>query len=254
MDDTKNTPVFDTFHTLGTDPVTVKTLADAATQSPSAKSLLDDLTAVIDGTASVSADIAASAGATDAVVGANKARIIIKALRSIEQNIVNIIRLLEDEAPASVAALYDTDFSGATMERETELASVRPVDGRVVEGVFDGQNMVGSDGKIYTTPPNYASKSKLVEGDLLKLTITSRGSFIYKQIGPIERGRIVGELGFDPTIGEFYVTHEDKRWSVIKASVTYYKGEAGDEAVILVPKSAPSKWAAIENILKKNPL
>ena len=58
---------------------------------------------------------------------------------------------------------------------------------RIVEGVFDGQGMVGPDGKQYSVPANYASKSKLVEGDILKLTITPRGSFIYKQIEPIEQ-------------------------------------------------------------------
>src|SRR5690606_29273673 len=142
----------------------------------------------------------------------------------------------------------------ASMLREAELAGVRQVDGRVVEGVFDGQGMVGSDGKIYTVPPNYASKSKLVEGDLLKLTITSKGSFIYKQIGPIERARVVATLGFDATNGEYYATQDNKRWSVIKASVTYFKGEPEDEVVLLVPKSAPSKWAAVENIIKQVPV
>ena len=40
--------------------------------------------------------------------------------------------------------------------------------GKIIEGVFDGQNMVGSDGKTYPVPANYASKSKLVQGDILK--------------------------------------------------------------------------------------
>jgi len=37
---------------------------------------------------------------------------------------------------------------------------------------------------------------------------------------------------------------------VLTASVTYYKGEPGDEAIILVPKSTPSTWAALENVVK----
>lgn len=188
-------------------------------------------------------------------IHANKVRIVTKALRAIEQNIANIIRLLEEDSPAlGEAAAAATEPVDVSMLRETELAGIRQIDGRVVEGVFDGQGMVGSDGKIYTVPPNYASKSKLVEGDLLKLTITPKGSFIYKQIGPIERSRVVAALGFDATNGEFYATAENKRWSVIKASVTYFKGEPGDEVVLLVPKTTPSKWAAVENIIKKNPL
>ena len=52
------------------------------------------------------------------------------------------------------------------------------VGGKIVEGIFDGQKMAGPDGKEYPVPANYASKSKLVEGDILKLTIADDGSFI----------------------------------------------------------------------------
>lgn len=122
---------------------------------------------------------------------------------------------------------------------------------RIIEGVFDGQNMVGPDGKQYSVPANYASKSKLVEGDVLKLTITRDGSFIYKQIGPIERQRIVGELLRDEMTGEFKVMGNGKAHRVLLASITYFKGEVGDDVVILVPKDGESRWAAVENIIKK---
>ena len=49
----------------------------------------------------------------------------------------------------------------------------------VVEGVFDGERMMGTDGIKYNVPPNYASKSKLLEGDILKLVIQEDGSFIF---------------------------------------------------------------------------
>ena len=70
--------------------------------------------------------------------------------------------------------------------------------GRVIEGTFDGQIMIGTDGKQYPVPANYASKSKLIEGDVLKLTITTDGFFIYKQIGPAERKIILGVVSVDP--------------------------------------------------------
>jgi len=122
---------------------------------------------------------------------------------------------------------------------------------RVIEGVFDGQNMVGPDGKQYSVPSNYASKSKLVEGDVMKLTITQDGSFIYKQIGPIERQRLIATLGRDEQTGEFTVTTTEKTYRVLTASVTYFKGEVGDEVVILVPSATGARWAAIENIIRK---
>jgi hypothetical protein len=193
--------------------------------------------------------------AEEAPVTQNKLLIVAKALRTIEQNIANIIRLLEEgNGELKTNGLNHALAVESHGRPDIDLSLMKVVDGRVVVGVFDGQQMVGSDGKTYIVPPNYASKSKLVEGDLLKLTITPKGTFIYKQIGPIERSRVMANLGFDPTNGEFYAVSDDRRWSVLKASVTYFKGEPDDEVVLLVPKNAPSKWAAVENIIKNDPL
>ena len=122
--------------------------------------------------------------------------------------------------------------------------------GVVVEGIFNGQIMIGPDGKQYSVPANYASKSKLVEGDILKLTIDRSGAFIFKQISPVERGRVVGRLVRDNNLGEFVVLAGDKIYRILMASITYFKGEEGDEVVILVPKDHDSTWAAVENIIK----
>jgi len=121
---------------------------------------------------------------------------------------------------------------------------------RIMEGVFNGQNMIGADGKEYIVPANYASKSKLVEGDILKLTINVRGNFLFKQIGPIERTRVVGTLQESEAGGGWCVNSGNKKWRVLTAPVTYFKGESGDEAVILIPKNTPSKWAAVENVIR----
>lgn len=119
---------------------------------------------------------------------------------------------------------------------------------RIVEGVFNGEKMVGADGKEYSMPANYASKSKLVEGDLLKLTITNNGVFLFKQIGPIARKTSVGEL---INIGDqFTVLANNKTYKVLTASVTFYKGKAGDEVVIIIPKDSDSTWAAVDNVIK----
>jgi len=39
-------------------------------------------------------------------------------------------------------------------------------------------------------------------------------------------------------------------YHVLVASITYFKGQDGDEIVLLVPEGAPTKWAAVENIIK----
>jgi hypothetical protein len=124
-------------------------------------------------------------------------------------------------------------------------------DGTVIEGTFDGQIMIGTDGKQYPVPANYASKSKLVEGDMLKLTITSDGSFIYKQIGPIERKTALGIVSQDEK-GNYFIFADGKPYKVLLASVTYFKAEPGDEVAIMIPRSMETTWAAIENVLQKS--
>jgi len=57
----------------------------------------------------------------------------------------------------------------------------------VVEWVYDGYFMVGSDKKKYPVPMNYSSKTKLIPGDVLKLRIMSDGKLIYKLIGQANR-------------------------------------------------------------------
>lgn len=124
------------------------------------------------------------------------------------------------------------------------------VDGKVVEGSFDGQHMIGTDGRQYPVPPNYASKSKLVEGDMLKLTITPDGSFVYKQIGPVERRHVIGVVTQDDH-GNHYIVADGKPYRVLLASITYFKALPGDEAAIVTPRDLDSDWAAVENIIRK---
>ncbi|MBI3251366.1 MAG: hypothetical protein HYZ62_00470 [Candidatus Andersenbacteria bacterium] len=119
---------------------------------------------------------------------------------------------------------------------------------RVVEGVFSGQNMIGNDGEEYPVPPNYASKSKLVEGDVLKLTIGTDGSFLYKQISPVERRRVVGTLVVDED-GAFGVKTPEKTFKLLLASVTFYRAQEGDEMTILLPVNGDAQWGAVENVI-----
>jgi len=119
--------------------------------------------------------------------------------------------------------------------------------GKIVEGVFDGQNMVGSDAKTYPVPANYASKSKLVQGDILKLTIAEDGAFLYKQIGPIPRKQVVGTLVQKE--GHYIVNFEGKDYRVLLASVTYFKAKPGDQVSVNIPEDGVAEWAALEAAL-----
>lgn len=122
-------------------------------------------------------------------------------------------------------------------------------EGRVIEGVFDGQSMVDKKGAVHPVPANYASKSKLIPGDVLKLTVTDEGKFLYKQIGPIERRTVIGPLVH--TNGQYQVLAEGKAYNVLLASVTYFRASVGDEVTMIIPMGEDSQWGAIEAVLPK---
>lgn len=122
---------------------------------------------------------------------------------------------------------------------------------RTLEGIFNGEKMIGTDNQEYHVPPNYASKSKLVAGDRMKLTITPTGSFIYKQIGPIERQRVIGALCFETDHNRWLVKTENKEYRVLTASISFYKGKPGDEVILLAPQGGTSEWATVDHLIAK---
>ncbi len=140
-----------------------------------------------------------------------------------------------------------------TDKENTLIGSSYTEDGhQVVEGIFNGTAMIGPDGHEYSVPENYASKSRLVEGDTLKLTIKENGSFVYKQIKPTEKKRITGTLVYDEENDQWVAMYNGKSIKVLNASISFYKGNSGDSVVLLVPKEKESEWGAVENIIKKS--
>lgn len=131
--------------------------------------------------------------------------------------------------------------------------STPPNDGavgqRVIYGRFDGEHMEGEDAQLYPVPANYASKSKLVEGDKLKLTIEEDGAFVYKQVGPVERRRVLGTFVSDDN-GNDVVEAEGKKYRILLASVTFYRLERGNPVTILLPTEGEARWGAVENAMK----
>lgn len=158
---------------------------------------------------------------------------------------VKRLRSLIQEAETNLAAAKELLISIVGDDENTVHPSAEEVAGKVIEGVFDGQSMVGPDGKSYPVPANYASKSKLIEGDILKLTIADDGGFIYKQIGPVARRQIIGTLMQHD--GAYYVEAGGREYRVLLASVTYFKARVGDQVSIVVPEdNREAIWAAVE--------
>ncbi|HET9173701.1 MAG TPA: hypothetical protein VFN56_00290 [Candidatus Saccharimonadales bacterium] len=158
------------------------------------------------------------------------------------------LRSLIQEAETNLAAANELLISLVGDDEKVTPITPQATLGKVIEGVFDGQNMVGSDGKTYPVPANYASKSKLVQGDILKLTIAEDGAFLYKQIGPIPRKQVVGTLKLEN--GHYFVDVSGKNFRVLLASVTYFKAKPGDQVSVNVPEDDSSaEWAALEAAL-----
>lgn len=170
--------------------------------------------------------------------------LIAQMIDSAEKNIQSAKQLLRETMGGPAAKINGSSFAVKAADLSVSEG------GKVIEGVFDGQNMIGPDNKQYPVPANYASKSKLVEGDVLKLTIADDGSFIYKQISPVERKKMLGILVVDDK-GDFRVIAEGKTYKVLLASLTYFKAETGDEVTIVVPKDNENvEWSAVENVIK----
>lgn len=161
------------------------------------------------------------------------------------------LRSLIQDAETNLAAAKELlnsvlgDGDVITAPRSTVVSAP---DGKVIEGVFDGQIMIGPDGKNYPVPANYASKSKLVEGDLMKLTITPDGRFLYKQIGPVERKTVIGTLTHHDD--KYYVEVAGREYEILYASVTYFHLQEGSQVSVVVPaKNDDAQWAAVEAAL-----
>lgn len=169
-------------------------------------------------------------------------------MADIPEKQIKRLRALIQEAETNLAAANELLISLVGDDERIQVRSTDDILGKVIEGVFDGQNMVGSDGKTYPVPANYASKSKLVQGDILKLTIADDGAFLYKQIGPIPRKQVVGTLMLEG--GHYFVRVGNKDFRVLLASVTYFKAKPGDQVSVNVPEDdASAEWAALEAAL-----
>ncbi|PZM86553.1 hypothetical protein DLH72_00595 [Candidatus Gracilibacteria bacterium] len=159
-----------------------------------------------------------------------------------EKSIKNAKKLLKDLADNNEINLKsEIDLSTKGLETYTSNES------RIIEGVFTGSEMLGSDGNKYPVPANYASKSKMVQGDRLKLTIDNFGKMMYKQIAPIEREIKTGLIVKDKD--KYQVVSDGKTYDLLTAAVTHFKANIGDKVSIIIPAGKQATFAAIEAVI-----
>jgi hypothetical protein len=137
----------------------------------------------------------------------------------------------------------DGDFS-------TEgLHSYEQWDTKIIEWVFTGDSMLGSDGNIYPVPQNYSSKSLLVQGSKLKAMIQTNGKILYK---------IIGEIPYESKVGiitknweKYSITTDSKTYNVLLAAITFHHCDVWDTVSIRIPEWKDATYAVIESVVPK---
>ncbi|OGL89313.1 hypothetical protein A3H75_02475, partial [Candidatus Uhrbacteria bacterium RIFCSPLOWO2_02_FULL_51_9] len=138
-------------------------------------------------------------------------------------------------------------------ERSREISLVRSLDSPfglarddrgVIDGVFDGKQMVADDGTLYPVPENYASKSKLLEGDLLQLVKTPDGRNYFKQTSRVPRRIKQARLVHIEASHGFVRTDDGGSYQILLAPLRFFRVNPGEQLTIEVPETG-GVWAAV---------
>ncbi|MGL4759446.1 MAG: hypothetical protein ACRCXZ_08980 [Patescibacteria group bacterium] len=173
------------------------------------------------------------------------------------QSILSLIEIAENNLTnARNLLLQLTEEKGISSNNENMYKNVSADESQaleVVEGYFDGENMIGDNGQIYTVPQNYASKTQLVIGDRMKWMLTPDRE-VFKLIGQASRERIIGTFSME---NDNYVVHCEKfqkSIKILKASATFAMKNLGlnfgDEVVIIIPRGVTPTWGAFSSVVK----
>lgn len=136
---------------------------------------------------------------------------------------------------------FHADMSG--------LSQYEGEDAYIVEWVFTGEHMLGTDGNTYPVPQNYASKSLLVQWSKLKASIEKSGKIKYKIISEIPFTTLIGVI---TKIGEKYqISTESRSYNVLVAAITFHKCGIWDTVSVRVPEGKEATYAVIESVIPK---
>lgn len=164
---------------------------------------------------------------------------------SAEKSVKSAKKILKD-------ILVENGIKDVDIETELDtnwLNSYSSEDAKIIEWVFTWEDMLWVDGNNYPVPANYASKSKLVQWDKLKLTIDGSGRMTYKQILPIARETKKWLLAKENW--KYQVIVDWKTYNLLTAAVTHFKCEIWDTITIIIPEWKQATFAAIEAVVPK---
>ncbi len=163
-------------------------------------------------------------------------------IESAEKSIKNAKKLLKDVMDENNLNL-DSEIDLNTKWLNSYLSD----DSKIIEGLFTWVDMLWSDWNKYPIPVNYASKSKLVQWDKMKLTIEPSGKMLYKQIAPIPREMKTGLVVKEKD--KYQVVAEGQTYDLLTAAVTHFKANIWDKVTIIIPEWKQATFAAIEALI-----
>jgi len=133
------------------------------------------------------------------------------------------------------------------MEHEEKKAYYQSVPG--TEGTFDGQYLIASDGRKTEVPGNYAAKSRLVCGDVLKV-FADNGKQVFKQIDKVERKKIDGVL--TKKEGKWCILADTGSYKILDVAAEFNQAELNDKVSAFIPASnLNASFAALDRVFKE---
>jgi hypothetical protein len=134
------------------------------------------------------------------------------------------------------------------MEHDEKKAYYQGVPG--TEGTFDGQYLVAPDGRKTEVPGNYAAKSRLVCGDVLKV-FADNGKQVFKQIDKVERKKIEGIL--TKKEGKWFILADTGSYKILDVAAEFNLAQLNDKVSAFIPASnLNSAFAALDKVYKEN--
>ncbi len=101
-----------------------------------------------------------------------------------------------------------------------------------IEGVFDGADMVASDGEKFPVPENYSAKSRIVFGDTLKL-VDQDDKKVFKQVKKVKRITKSGIV--TKKEGLWYVLTDSGAHRISNNAVEFNKLGINDQIDVILP-------------------
>jgi len=153
---------------------------------------------------------------------------------------LNKLKKLVDAAERALDSAKDV------MEAIMERKDYKSMPG--VEGKYDGKYIIASDGSKHEVPSNYAAKSRLVYGDVLKI-IEEDGKKVFKQIEKVARKNLEGVV--TKKEGKWHVLTETGSHLLLDRAIEFNQVKLNDLIDVVLPESNLSApFAAFNKVVK----